>query len=452
VKGRVLVVDDDAGMTALLCERLGRRDFHAEASSAAEAALERLAREDFDVVVTDVQMRGLGGIALCERVTASRPDLPVLVITAFGSLETAVAAIRAGAFDFLAKPFEVEELAFRLERALQHRRLSEEVKRLRALEPGPLGELLGESEAMRKLRDLVARVARSDAPVLVTGETGAGKELVARAIHQQGAHPDGPFVALNCAAVPDPLLESELFGHERGAFTDARSARTGLLLSAGGGTLFLDEIAELPLALQPKLLRALQERRVRPLGASAEIPFDARIVAASNRDLEAAVEEGRFREDLFFRLDVLHVEVPPLRARGSDVLLLAQHFLRECAARSGKPVIGLSRGAAEKLLAYAWPGNVRELGNAIERAVALTRHEQILVEDLPERIREHGPSHVLVASEDPSELLPLELIEERYIARVLAAVGGNKTLAARVLGLDRKTLYRKIERIEKRGG
>ncbi|TFG92190.1 MAG: sigma-54-dependent Fis family transcriptional regulator [Myxococcales bacterium] len=444
MKHRVLVVDDDHEMCALLKSQLGRRGFEVETCSAADQASAQLAAEDLGAVVTDVRMRGLDGIQLCERMRQNRPDVPVLVITAFGSLDTAVAAIRAGAYDFLAKPFEVEELAFRLERAIQHRQLAEEVKRLRARELAPVDELLGESVALGQLRELVARVAPSDAPVLVIGETGSGKERVARALHRLGPRPEGPFVALNCAALPEHLLESELFGHARGAFTDARTARSGLLVHASGGTLFLDEIAELPLALQPKLLRALQERRVRPVGGEEEVPFEARIVAATNRDLDAAVEEGRFREDLFFRIDVLRIEVPPLRARGSDVLLLAQHFLRECAARSGKAVVGLSRGAAEKLLQYAWPGNVRELANCIERAVALTDHEQILVEDLPERIRAEGRSHVLVASDDPSELVPLEIVEQRYIARVMESVGGNKTLAARILGLDRKTLYRKL--------
>jgi DNA-binding NtrC family response regulator len=444
MKGRVLVVDDDREMCELLRSQLTRRDFEVCAQGSAEAALAQIGAEDVDAVVTDVRMRGIGGIQLCERLRHNRPDVPVLVITAFGSLDTAVAAIRAGAYDFLAKPFEVEELAFRLERAIQHRRLAEEVKRLRAREPEPVNDLLGESAALRQLRELVARVARSDAPVLVVGETGSGKELVARALHRHGARADGPFVALNCAALPEHLLESELFGHARGAFTDARAPRTGLLIHANGGTLFLDEIAELPLALQPKLLRALQERCVRPIGSEEEVPFDARVIAATNRDLDAAVEEGRFREDLFFRLDVLRIEVPPLRARGSDVLLLAQHFLRETAERSGKAVVGLSHGAAEKLLQYAWPGNVRELANCIERAVALTNHEQILVEDLPERIRDYGRGHVLVASDDPSELVPLEVVEQRYVARVMEAVGGNKTLAARILGVDRKTLYRKL--------
>jgi two-component system response regulator HydG len=445
---RVLIVDDDREMGELLRERLAPRGFEVRAESSPEEALALLGASDFDVVVTDVKMRGLSGIELCERLTANRPDVPVIVITAFGSLETAIAAIRAGAHDFLPKPFEVEELAFRLERAFQHRRLSEEVRRLRegsAAAPETSG-LLGESLPMRQLRDLVARVASAEAPVLVTGETGSGKELVARAIHRQGPRRAGPFVAVNCAALPEALLESELFGHARGAFTDAHAARSGLLLHASGGTLFLDEIGDLPLALQPKLLRALEERRVRPLGSAQEVAFDARIVAASNVDLESAVEEGRFREDLLFRLDVLRVEVPPLRARGSDVLLLAQEFTRRFAERAGRPVLGLSRGAAEKLLGYAWPGNVRELANSIERALALTRHDQILEEDLPARIRDYRRAHVLVTGDDPSELVPLEEVERRYIARVLESVAGNKTLAARILGVDRKTLYRKLER------
>ncbi len=444
MKGRVLIVDDDAEMCSLLESQLTRRGFEVVTHRSAASAVEFLAAEGVDAVVTDVRMRGLDGIQLCDQLRENRPELPVLVLTAFGSLDTAVAAIRAGAFDFLSKPIEAEELAFRLERAIQHRRLSEEVQRLRARTQEPVDELLGESGAIGRLRELVARVAPGDTPVLVMGETGSGKELVARALHRRWRNPAGPFVAVNCAALPEPLLESELFGHTRGAFTDARSARSGLLVHANGGTLFLDEISELPLALQPKLLRALQEKRVRPVGGEGEVPFDARIVAATNRDLDAAVEEGRFREDLFFRPDVIRIAVPPLRARGNDVLLLAQHFLRACAERAGKPVVGLSRGAAEKLLHYAWPGNVRELANCIEHAVALTDHEQVLVDDLPERVRSYAGPHVLVASDDPAELVPLEVVEHRYIARVLESVGGNKTLAARILGLDRKTLYRKL--------
>ena len=444
MNGRVWLVEDDAEMNELLRSQLARRGYEPVAFASAAEALARLAHEDADVVVTDVRMRGTDGIQLCAQLREARPDVPVLVITAFGSLDTAVAAIRAGAFDFLAKPFEIEELVFRLDRALQHRRLASEVKRLRASQQGPVEELAGESDAMRRLRELVARMAPHDSPVLILGETGAGKERVARALHRHGLRPNGPFVALNCAALPEHLLESELFGHARGAFTDARASRSGLLVHANGGTLFLDEIGELPLALQPKLLRALQEQRVRPIGGEQEVPFDARIVAATNRDIDAAVEEGRFREDLLFRLDVLRIDVPPLRARGGDVLLLARQFLAERAARADKPVKDLSHAAAEKLLVYPWPGNVRELQNCIERAVALTQHDQILPEDLPERIRSFGRAHVVVASDDPAELVPLEVVEARYIARVMESVGGNKSLAAQILGVDRKTLYRKL--------
>ncbi|HWM87508.1 MAG TPA: sigma 54-interacting transcriptional regulator, partial [Kofleriaceae bacterium] len=265
-------------------------------------------------------------------------------------------------------------------------------------------------------------------------------------LHDRSQRRDGPFVAINCAAVPETLLESELFGHARGAFTDARTARAGLFAQAGGGTLFLDEIGELPLGLQPKLLRALQERRVRPLGGEGEISVDARLVAATNRDLESAVAERAFREDLYYRINVIHIELPPLRARSNDVLLLAQHFLERCASAAGKHIQGISPAAADRLVNYSWPGNVRELQNCIERAVALAQYDTVVVEDLPEKIRAYQHSHVVVAGQDPSELVSMEELERRYIHRVLEAVGGNKTLAARILGFDRTTLYRKLER------
>ena len=446
--GRVLVVDDDRELCELLEGALARRGFEVVWRTAAAEALDLLGRSELDAVVTDLNMQGMNGLELCERIVANRPDVPVTVLTAFGTMETAIAAIRAGAYDFLTKPPDLEALALALERAVQHRRLRDEVKRLRRVveDAQGFGDLLGTSPGMRQLYELLAQVAGLDVSVLLTGESGTGKELVARALHRGGRRSGGPFVAINCAAVPEGLLESELFGYVRGAFTDARDSRAGLFARASGGTLFLDEIAELPLALQPKLLRALQERAVRPLGAEVEIACDVRVIAATNRDLESAVEEGRFREDLFFRLNVIHVEVPPLRARGSDVLLLAQRFLERVAAQAGKPVVGLSPGAAERLLAYAWPGNVRELQNAIERAVALARYEQVTVDDLPGKVRDYRRSDVVIAGDDPSELVPLEAVERSYILRVLEAVRGNKTLAARVLGLDRKTLYRKLER------
>ncbi len=445
---RVLLVDDDPAMCALLELELRDRAFKPIIRHAADAALAVLDEQEVEVVLTDLNMKGMSGIELCRRVAERHPDVPVVVITAFGSIETAVSAIRSGAYDYLAKPIEAEALTLALDRAIAHHALRVELRRLRLVvgEQAQRGDLLGSSAAIRKVNDLLSRVADSDAGVLVTGESGTGKEVVARSLHARSKRSDGPFMAINCAAVPEALLESELFGHARGAFTDARSTRVGLFVQASGGTLFLDEIGELPLGLQPKLLRVLQERAVRPVGGSAEVPFDVRVIAATNRDLESAIEERRFREDLYYRVNVIHVALPPLRERGGDVLLLAQHFALEFASRAGKHVIGLSPAAAEKLVAYPFPGNVRELMNAMERAVAVTRYEQITFDDLPEKIRTFRPSRALVEATGSTELVPLEEVERRYVLRVLEASGGNKAQAARVLGLDRKTLHRKLER------
>jgi two-component system response regulator HydG len=363
-------------------------------------------------------------------------------------METAVATLRAGAFDFLTKPFDIDQLAISIERAVQHRQLREEVKRLRRAveESKKFEELVGGSEAMKEVHGFIDRVAETDATVLITGETGTGKELAARAIHRRSRRHERPMVAVNCAAVPANLLESELFGHVRGAFTDARADRKGLFVQANGGTLFLDELGEMPLEMQVKLLRALEARTVRPVGGHEEVPFDVRLVAATHKDLLASVEEGAFREDLYYRVAVVELAMPPLRARGADILLLAQAFLEQFAAQHGKPVKAITAPVAERLLTYAWPGNVRELRNSMERAVALARFEDVVVEDLPKQVREYSPSHVLIAATDPSELVSLAEVERRYVERVMQAVGGNKRQAAQILGLDRTTLYRKLDR------
>jgi two-component system response regulator HydG len=402
--------------------------------------------QQFDVVLTDLKMPGVDGIQLCERIVANRPDIPVVVMTAFGSLETAVQAIRAGAYDFITKPVEMDMLALTLQRVADHRALQEKVKLLsEAVERTQrFDEILGASPSMQKLFDQLARIADSETSVLVTGESGTGKEMVAAAIHNKSRRAAAPFVAVNCAALPEALMESELFGHAKGAFTDARADRKGLFLQAEGGTLFLDEIGDLPLPMQAKLLRALEERQLRPVGGDHEVPFDVRLITATNRDLETAVEEQRFREDLFFRVNVIQIDLPPLRARGTDILLLAQHFIELFTARSGKQITGMSEAVAEKLLAYSWPGNIRELRNAVEHAVALARYDKLAVEDLPEKIRAYSGRSVVLAGDNPTELVPIEEVERRYILHVLEAVGGNKTLAARTLGLDRKTLYRKL--------
>ncbi|MGE0709648.1 MAG: sigma-54-dependent transcriptional regulator [Planctomycetota bacterium] len=464
----VLVVDDDAEMRAMLAAALRRRGYEVTTSRDANNALGELSQRSIDAIVTDLRMRGLDGVQLCDRVLANYPGLPVIVMTAFGSMDAAVAALRAGAADFLAKPFKPDVLDLTLRRVLAHQELVEEVSRLRERleeEPPAFGEIVGQGAAVKELCQVLDRVAPTEANVLILGETGTGKELAARAIHERSPRAGRPFVALNCAAVPPALLESELFGHQRGAFTDARTARAGLFQRASGGTVFLDEIGDMPLTLQVKLLRVLQERTVRPLGSDKEVPVDVRLLAATHRDLEEAVASGDFREDLYYRLNVVQVQVPPLRARGNDVLLLAQHFLDRFAQQGHKPVTGFSTEVARRLLDYDWPGNIRELSNTMERAVALTDHDRVIVEDLPPKLRDYRapaaaalqewsgspPAAVTLpplpapSGEEAEELVPLQVVERRHIERVLEAVGGNKARAARILGLDRKTLYRRLE-------
>lgn len=444
---RVVVVDDEPSMCELIEDELTHRGIQVLTFSDPRQALRAVDEGDVGVVLTDVRMPGMNGTELCRRIAEKDPAIPVIVMTAFGSLETAIEAIRAGAYDFVTKPVEMDLLAIAVERALKHRALedrlevlSEEVERSHRL-----GDLLGESEPMQRLFDQVSRLADSEATILIRGDSGTGKELVARALHRGSRRKRGPLVSVNCAALPENLLESELFGHARGAFTGAQTARKGLFVKADAGTLYLDEVGELPMALQPKLLRALEEGRVRPVGSDHEVPFDARLVAATNRDLEQLVDENRFRGDLFYRINVIEIRVPSLRERGNDILLLAQHFVAEFAEKSGKNVTGLAESAANGLLRYDWPGNVRELKNAMERAVALTRLERIAVDDLPEKIRRHERSGIVESPRDPAELEPLETVEKRYILHTLDVLGGNKAHAARALGCDRKTLYRKLK-------
>ncbi len=447
-RASILVVDDALGMCELAEADLTRRGYGVRTYTSADEALIALDSADFSVLLVDIHMEGMSGLEMCRAALAKRPDLIVMVMTGFGSIEHAVGALRAGAYDFITKPISMDALALTLERALRQRNLQDELIRLRKrAEHHDLPNLVSGSLAMQRVTDIVNRVADSDAPVLITGESGTGKELVARGLHERSGR-TGPFLAINCAAIPENLLESELFGHVRGAFTDARVARPGLFAESNGGTIFLDEIGEMPFGMQAKILRALQEKKVRPVGSSQEVMFNSRLITATNRDLETAVADKRFREDLYYRVNVVRIEMPPLRARGNDVLLLAQYFLDRAAARSGTPPIRLSRPVAEQLMNYDWPGNVRELENCVERIVALSRYDETTLEDLPPKIREHRPSEVVTVSDDPNDLPPLSTVEERYIRKVLAAVGGNKTLAAKVLKLDRRTLFRKLSRLE----
>lgn len=445
---KILIVDDEQDACDVLRWALEPLNYEVTTTTSAAEAISKVANEDFDLVLTDLQMEEMSGLQLCERIIGTKPDMPIIVVTGAGKLESAISAMRAGAYDFITKPIDVEILTHAITRAVRHRRLHDEVRRLRdtsASDAASFG-LIGESASMRRVFELVQRVAESEASVLIHGETGTGKELIARAIHDRSPRAAGPFIGLNCAAMPPALLESELFGHAKGAFTDAKSERKGLFLQASGGTLFLDEIGELSLDMQPKLLRALQERKIRPIGSNTEVPFDVRIVTATNRDLEYEIFEKRFREDLFYRINVIKVDLPPLRERAGDVLLLAQYFLQKFAKNTKKETLSLSESSAEKLMAYDWPGNVRELENCIERAVALARFDQLTVEDLPEKIRAYRAERLVISAEDVSEIVTLDELERRYIARVLSILGDNKSKAAQLLGLDRRTLYRRLER------
>jgi two-component system response regulator HydG len=449
MNGNVLVVDDDIDTAQLLRDGLRRRGLSVNSVHSAGDCLARLATDPVDVVVTDIYMTDVTGLELCEQIRQRYPDVLSIVITGQSTLDNAIGAIRAGAYDFILKPIKLDTLSVAVGRALAHLLLLRELRHLRSVVEGEkIDGIAGNSPAIRETIEMIDRVSGSDATVLITGESGTGKELVARAIHRLSPRRAEPFVAVNCAAMPAPLLESELFGHVRGAFTDAKNARAGLFIQAGAGTIFLDEIGEMPGEMQVKLLRVLQEREVRPVGSDEDLPFHARVLAATNRNLETEVEHRRFREDLFYRINVVTLHVPPLRARAGDILLLAQHFLRRIADRIGKPVRGFSGPAARMLLDYDWPGNVRELENCIERAVALCRLDEITVDDLPTKIQEFHVTRIVIPTgptASPDAMITMEEMERRYVRQVLEAVRGNKTHAARILGIDRRSLYRRLE-------
>jgi two-component system response regulator HydG len=437
----ILVVDDDQAQRDCLKEDLEREGFAVELAAGGRSGLERVKRGGVDLVVSDVKMPDLDGLDLLREIRAVDPSLYVIVITGFGSIDTAI----LGAYDYLTKPFETDHLLLTIDKALGERVLRSEVVRLReeVNRRDRLDNLIGRSPAMQEVFTLIRRMAGSQVSVLVTGDSGTGKELVARAIHAHGPRKARPFVAMNCSAIPETLLESELFGYARGAHSTANSNRQGLFVEADGGTLFLDEIAEMPLRLQPKLLRVLQDGEVRPLGTNKVERVDVRVIAATNRDLAAHLREGRLREDLYYRLNVVQIHLPPLRARGEDVLPLAEHFLARSATRADKPLRRFSESAKKIMLSYTFPGNVRELENVVERAVALAEGEQIGPDDLPPVMRERKSQDRLATA--VAQGLTLDQLEREFIERVLESEGGNKTRAALRLGLDRKTLYRKLE-------
>jgi len=444
---RIMVIDADQELCEQIEAKLELAGWAVSWCTNGEEGFGLALEQPHDAILIGLNLPG-GGLSLCRRLTQSLSATPVILLAFDGDMDAALSALRVGATDFINKPIDMAELRACIERSVRDCYRREAVQRLAQVEATgscPVGRLLGQSRAMIHVYDLIRRVAKSETTVLISGESGTGKELVARALHGEGSRSQGPFVAINCAAMPAHLLESELFGHVRGSFTDAQGDRKGLFLEAHQGTLFLDEIGELPLGMQPKLLRVLQERQVRPVGGNSTFNVQTRVVAATNRDLEQQVANGRFRSDLYFRLNVVQLCVPPLRARRDDILLLADSFLREAAERLGKRSRCLSPEAAKKLLDYDWPGNVRQLENVLERAVTLAQGDRLETEDLPERIRTHIPS--LDAGTTSAAFLTLDQQEQRHIAYVLRHVGGNKTQAARLLGVDRRTLYRKLLRL-----
>ncbi|HVV52560.1 MAG TPA: sigma-54 dependent transcriptional regulator [Polyangia bacterium] len=442
-KGRVLVIDDALEMANAVVEYLRRSGFEAEGVDSGQAGIARFKAAPADAVLTDLRMKGVDGLDVLQAVRELDAEVPVVIMTAFGAVETAVEAIQRGAYHYVTKPFKLEVVRVLLERAIGERSVrTENVALRRAVrEAIPGGTLVGRSAGMRAVNELIRRVAIASTPVLVIGETGTGKELVARDIHAEGPRRDAPFVAVNCAAVPEALLESELFGHLRGAFTGATQTRRGLFVEANGGTLFLDEIGDMPLALQAKLLRVLETGEVRSVGSDGSRKTDVRIVAATHRDLVAEIRAGRFRQDLYFRLNVVPIAIPPLRERKDDIPLLLEHFLQKSGARlPGVAARTFSPEALALLVRYAWPGNVRQLENAIDRWLITGDGGEIGAAEVRRLIAEWDAPEL---PETTAEMLPLSAVEEKYIAWVLERVGGNKTRASEILQIDPSTLYRR---------
>lgn len=452
IKGqKILIVEDDEGLARLLADETSDAGTHSEWVRSAEDALPRLADWEPDLVVSDLRLPGANGMDLLRQVNTMHARPGFLVITAFGTISQAVDALKAGADDFLTKPLDLDHFMHRIMRILDTRRLQEEVNRFRQMfSVETFHGMYGQSRSMRILFDQILQVAAASGPVLIAGESGSGKELVARALHNESDRKNGPFIAVNCAGIPETLMESEFFGHTAGSFTGAQKARQGLFSEAEGGTLLLDEIAEMPLPLQAKLLRILQDGKIRPIGSDKEKQVDVRVIAASNQDLGEEVNNGRFREDLFYRLETFTLEIPPLRDRGEDIEMLAGRFLTNFAANMDKRIHGFSDDAMALFRQYPFPGNVREFQNAIERAVTFCSGDRITPEHLPVRIRSYAPAKnsneipSLFESNAGDPLPTLAEIEQRYIEHVVSQVNGNKKRAADILGVARRTLYRRL--------
>lgn len=451
-KGRVVVVDDDQQMRSLLEDYLGSEGFQVRSFPLASEAIESLSPGgklgpemeggDIDVIISDIKMPQIDGLEFTSRLQTLRPEIPIILITAFGSIETAIESMRRGAFHYVVKPFKLAEMGVSVDRALEHRSLKRDNTALRQAvkQSWKMGTIVGKSPGMKAVFDLVTRVSQVTANVLITGESGTGKEIVARAIHENGPRATKPFVAINCTAIPETLLESELFGHAKGSFTGAVQRKRGLFEEAEGGTLFLDEIGDMNVQLQSKLLRVIQDRKVRAVGENIAKEVDVRIIAATHKDMKSAMKEGRFREDLYYRLSVIPIVIPPLRQRMEDIPVLAEYFLRKYAAANHVKVGGFTKRAMSKLMGFRWEGNVRELENVVERAVVLATGTLIDEEEIPSGEAANAEEFFSVATQ---EFPSLEQIEKRYIRVVLEKTGGRKDQAAQILGISRRTLYRK---------
>lgn len=444
MKARILVVDDEQTIREELCEALADGGFQPKGMGDARQALDAIRCESYDVCISDIRMPGMDGISLLKKIGEVSPETAVIMITAYGDMQTAIEALRSGATDYVLKPVIFEDILGKVRRLVESRELALEVRNFRRIveQITDKSDMIGESSSMKKIGELIAKVAITGSNVLITGESGTGKELVARAIHASSDRVKFPFVPINCAAIPETLLESELFGHTKGAFTGAVAAKEGLLQAAGEGTIFLDEVGDMPMSIQAKLLRAVESREIQPVGSTRRIPIHARLITATNKDLKVEMDEGRFREDLYYRLAVLEIQVPPLRERKEDISLLVNHFVAKYNKVLRRRFAGVESAAIRQLVGYTWKGNIRELENTIERAMILAEGDLISVEDLPHDIRQAAPL-------DPSEMLDLRKAMKRFelshIHQVIEGCHGDKREASKHLGLSLSSLYRKLE-------
>lgn len=448
MSGSILIVDDEKGQREILTTILDREGYRVVAVPGGREALERLKTEEFDLILTDLKMQGMSGMELLEQVLAEDPQQCIVIMTAHGTVDSAVEAMKKGAFDYLEKPLEREDLLLTLQRAFEHIMLLRENKALhkKLEESQGIASIIGEHPKIKEVFRVINKIAPTGSTVLIYGESGTGKELVARAIHEKSPRKDRPFFAINCAAIPDTLMESELFGHEKGSFTGAGSREIGLFEAADKGTVFLDEIGEMSVAMQAKLLRAIQEKEIRRVGGKVNVPIDVRIISATNRDLEAEIKKGTFREDLYYRLNVIRINLPPLRERGSDIAALADFFVRKYSTASAIPLQGIAKPALKILMNYSWPGNVRQLESVIERGVLMAEGDLIQPEDLPAEVHEEVAHADRLPFEFPPEGISIEGLERELIIKAMDRTGWVIAKAAPLLGMSYKTLQYRLEK------